>query len=114
MRFDEIIVEDEDVRQSILDIITSMAGEDASSLPLDAVQDELRMSGIDISDDALFDVLDTMDSVVTNIEDGVVFFNPDGPAHDPGMGGEANMDAEMQKGTVKSMAQKQVQKGLDK
>jgi len=113
MRFSDFLAEDDMVRDAVIDIITIMAGEETHSLPLEAIQAELESAGIDIDNNALFDLLDTL-PIVDNIQDDVVFFNVDGPAHAAGMGGEEGMDAEQQQGTVKSMAQKQVQKGLDK
>ena len=111
MRFSDILVEIDETSQAILDIVTIMAGEETHSLPLETIQQELSAQGIDIDDNALFDILQTL-VIVDNIKDDVVFFNTDSSAHTAGQSEpDAEVDSEKM---VKSMAKKQVDKGLDK
>lgn len=112
MRISDILVEFDDTRQAVLDIVTIMAGEDAHSLPLDAIRQELSAQGIDIDDNALFDLLQPL-VIVDNIKDGIVYFNTDSDAHTAGQSGNVDSEVDSEK-VVKSMAKKQVKKGLDK
>lgn len=112
MRFSDILVEFDETSQVVLDIVTIMAGEDTHSLPLDAIQQELGAQGIDIDDNALFDLLQTL-AIVDNIKDDIVYFNTDSAAHAAGQSGEVDAEVDSEK-VVKSMAKKQVKKGLDK
>lgn len=111
MRFSDILVEFDEVNQVVLDIVTIMAGEGTHSLPIEAIQQELSAQGIDIDENALFDLLDTL-AIVDNIKDDIVYFNTDGPSHSAGQSDEEDVELDQEK-TVKSMAKKQVDKGLD-
>lgn len=108
MRFSDILVEFDNVQDSILDIISLMTGEDTHSLPLEAIQQELFSQGIEISDNSLFDVLTTL-AIVDNIKDDIVYFNAHSNAHSVGNSTDAK---EPDEDHVSKMAKKQIDKDL--
>lgn len=108
MRFSDILVEFDNVQDSILDIISLMTGEDTHSLPIEAIQQELISQGIEISDNSLFDVLTTL-AIVDNIKDGIVYFNAHSAAH--AVGNSSDVE-EPDEDHVSKMAKKQIDKDL--
>ena len=109
MRYSDLIVENTTVQDATLDLLTVMAGEGVSSIPLDTISQELQNQDIDVDSTALFDVLNNL-AIVKNIKENVVFFNTDSDASR----GDAEPDPEKQDKTIDKLARKQTKKAMDK
>jgi hypothetical protein len=111
MRISDIINESvDDVYDSVLDLITVMAGEGLQSMAIDTIIMELANGGIDVDEASLFDLLSSID-IVDNIKDDVVYFNTDSEAF--GNYSTQAPDPEKQNKTVDRMARKQVDKEIN-
>tara|TARA_R110001592_G_scaffold308029_2_gene581976 strand:- start:3327 stop:3659 length:333 start_codon:yes stop_codon:yes gene_type:complete len=110
MRLADLIRENATSKDAVLDLLTAMAGEGLDSIPLETLSDELSHQGIDLDENALFDLLGSL-AIVRNIKDGVAFFNTDS---DQSHNATDLPDPGVQKNQVKKLAKKQVDKGMKK
>lgn len=109
MRISEIILEDNMLRQQVLDLLVVASGEGIDSMSLDTLVKELETEGSTIDKSGLFDILNNL-AIVRNIKDDVVFFNTDSD----NSYGDPEPSPEKQDNTIDKMARKQVGKELDK
>lgn len=111
MRINDIINESiDDIYDSVLDLITVMAGEGLKSMAMDTIILELSNSDIDVDKASLFDLLSNID-IIDNIKNDVVYFNTDSDSF--GNYSTQAPDPEKQNKTVDRMARKQVDKEIN-
>ena len=108
MRFADLVIENSELQDAVIDLLTVMAGEGVNSIPLEVLVKELAKQGIDVDSNSLFDIADNL-AIVRNIKDDVVFFNTDS---DASVGDPETPDPEKQDKKIDSMARKQVKKEL--
>jgi len=99
MRYNDLI------RHTLIDLLSVMTAEGATSLSLDTIEKTLDAQGMHIDEQELRDLLDTV-PVVNTVKDDVVFFNKEGEVDAP--------DPEQQDKTVAKLAKKKVDKEMSK
>jgi aryl carrier-like protein len=109
MRFKDLVTENSELEDAVIDLLAVMAGEGVDSVPIASLVKELSNQGIDVDEDALFDVAQNL-AIVRNIKDEVIFFNTDS---DASRGDPSQPDPEKQDKKIDGMARKQVKKELD-
>lgn len=108
MRFNEIICEDrnDDIKQSVLDLISVSSAEGMNSLSIDTIIASLDDMGMNVDHEMLFHLLDTL-PIVNNIKDDIAYFG-----HDTETDSAPFKDQQANK--IDKMARKQTGKGLKK
>lgn len=99
MRYNDLI------RHTLIDLLSVMTAEGATSLSLNTIEQTLDAQGMHIDEQELRELLDSI-PVVNTVKDDVVFFNNDGDVDAP--------DPEKQDKTVAKLAKKKVDKEMSK
>jgi hypothetical protein len=99
MRYNELI------RHTLIDMLSVMTAEGATSLSLNTIEQTLDAQGMHIDEQELRELLDSI-PVVNTVKDDVVFFNKEGEIDAP--------DPEQQDKTVAKLAKKKVDKEMSK
>lgn len=99
MRYNDII------RHTLIDMLSIMTAEGATSISLDTLEQTLDAQGMHIDNQELAELLDTI-PIVNTVKDNVVFFNKDGDIDAP--------DPDKQAKKVSDLAKKQVDKEMSK
>ena len=93
------------IRHTLIDLLSVMTAEGATSLSLNTIEQTLDAQGMHIDEQELRELLDSI-PVVNTVKDDVVFFNNDGDVDAP--------DPEKQDKTVAKLAKKKVDKEMSK
>ena len=107
---DVIFKEDDTTKQSVIDLLTVMAGEDIGTVSLETLLGELSKEGINMDKATLFDVLNGL-AIVDNIKDDVVYFNTHSQAF---KSFDMTADPEKADKKVDQMARKTVKREIGK
>jgi len=97
MRYNDI------VKHTLIDLLSIMTAEGATSLSLDTIQQTLSANNMSIDNQELTELLDSI-PVVNTVKDNVVFFNKNNA---PG-----EQSPEKQEKTVSKLARKQIDKEM--